>query len=391
MDSEHRKQIINYLVKLQNNSITEEEKKVLVEWSGQHVYYKELLQKVQKADAFQQWKQEIDTVKTQKAWVNIEKAIRKKRGRQIRLTLMRYAAAAVVALLIGTATYFMVYQVQPDSQLVAQTQIKPGTRSAELVLSNGQIVTLGKGDATLKENDGTLINTDSLRIAYQMVSDLASEKSLMNEIRVKRGQEYLLQLADGTIVRINSMSSIKFPVQFSGSTREVEITGEVHFDVEPDAARPFIVHTPMHDVRVLGTVFNISCYEDDETVHTTLVDGKVRVSNITGGIEGVEMIPNQQYIFNKQTMKSELKEVDASVYAAWTTGYFQFEEEALEQVFKKLQRWYNIDVFYVNEQQRTEYFTGRLPRFEQVEVILGMIEKVSDVKFEVDGNTIVIK
>ncbi len=210
-------------------------------------------------------------------------------------------------------------------------------------------------------------------------------------MRVKRGQEYQLILADGTKVWINSMSSIKFPVQFTSRSREVTITGEVYFEVEPDAKRPFIVHTPVHDVQVLGTTFNISCYQDDVTAQTTLVEGSVKVSKTIGSLEELKMKPNQQYIFDKTALKSELRNVDASIYTAWTSGYFQFEEETLEEVFKKLTRWYNIDVFFVDNQQRFEYFTGRLPRFEKVDVILKMIEKVSNVKFEVDEHSIIIK
>ncbi|MCU4154553.1 FecR domain-containing protein [Carboxylicivirga sp. A043] len=304
-------------------------------------------------------------------------------------------AAASVAAVVALVTLVTLVVKQPAEQVqVAQkvTAIEPGHRSAELILSNGQRVRLGQGSQELVEENGTTINLASEEAIYKADDQKASADDLQNTIRVDRGEEFTLVLADGTKVWINSMSELRFPVNFSKAVREVEIlSGEACFAVAHDQQRPFIVKTPGHDVEVLGTTFNVSCYKNDEAIETTLVEGLIKISNQKGIPEPIIIEPNQQYVFSKTTLDANVRKVNASVYMAWTQGRFIFEDDSLESIFKKLERWYDIDVFFINNEKRNESFSGRLPRFENIDVILNMIEKVSDVEFNLQDNTVTIK
>ncbi|MCT4586695.1 MAG: FecR domain-containing protein [Carboxylicivirga sp.] len=375
-----------------DESIDSEEMEKLEIWANKHPENKQLLAKLQKQGSYENWLSELDKVDVCEGWQKIEEKKAKLNRRRFRQTIIRYAAVIVIALLAGGIVYYsLCNQISQETVVVAKNEIQPGARKAELVLSNGQVVRLGEGTECIKEADGTEINNDKEVIAYKEEVNSKNNEELINEIRVRQGEEFHLILADGTRVWINSMSKLRYPVHFKGKQRIVEVVeGEVCFDVKPDAKHPFIVKTPVHNVEVMGTTFNVCCYQNDQTVQTTLLEGKVQINNGIGGLGAVDIKPNQQYVFNKKELKGEILEVEASSYLAWTTGYFQFEEENLDQIFKKLERWYDIDIFFINAQRRNELFTGRLPRFEDVDVLLGMIEQVSQVKIERDGKIVKI-
>lgn len=385
------KEIISLFTKLQDGNISPKEKKNLSEWANKHHAYKALFDKMHKPDTYSEWKKEVESINTSSAWMKFKNATKKQKGKKVYLKLLRYAAAIAIALSVGVTVYYFISDQQANQTIIAESKtVKPSSK-AQLKLSDGKIIQLGNDKGRIKESDGTLINKDSSLISYLSNKIDDNNQPLINEISVGRGEEYQIQLADGTNVWLNSMSSIKFPVRFSNTTREVEISGEVYFEVAKNKLKPFIVHTPVHDVNVLGTAFNISCYEGDATTQTTLLEGKVSINNITGGFDKVELQPGMQYLYNKKNQTREVKKVQASDYVAWVTGYFQFEEKTLEQIFKQLQRWYDIEVHFKNEQHRQEYFTGRLPRYEKVDFVLNMMEKVSDVDFEINDKTIIIK
>ena len=373
-----------------NGKLEGDELSEFQDWVLQDKANEQLLHELQSEKNFKERERILNNISLEKEWNRFSRLVKYKRItlKHRFIQIGRYAAVLMIPLL----TILLVvryYEPEEKKQAKVATEIAPGTQGATLVLSNGKQIVLGMGEEKIEETDGTLISTDSTSIEY-LAQDLQDEELIYNEIKVNRGQEFKMQLVDGTKVWINSMSSIKFPVKFVGNTREVEITGEVYFEVEHDKSKPFIVHTPVHDIKVLGTSFNISSYKNNAYVHTTLVAGKVAVENITGDLKNIELNPNQQYLYHKKGLKGSIENVNTAPYVAWTKGYFHFEEETLEEIFKKLERWYEIEVFYKSNDSRKEIFNGRLPRFENAETILSMIEKVSNVKIITNENIIII-
>ena len=144
------------------------------------------------------------------------------------------------------------------------------------------------------------------------------------------------------------------------------------------------------NMRRILKIFEALDYDDEELV-TTLVKGNVEITNIKGAPEKeFNLIVNDQLIFNRFDQSIKLQKVDAKVYCSWTEGSFIFENESLEKIFHKLERWYDINVFFIENDARYFEFTGVLPRHESFKVILKMLETTSDVEFNIKGQTISI-
>ena len=211
-----------------------------------------------------------------------------------------------------------------------------------------------------------------------------------NMIRTPLGGEYALTLSDGTRVWLNAMSELRYPVAFGGDTREVELRGEAYFDVAEDENKPFVVRTDEFSVRVLGTSFNISAYADSPLALTTLCSGHVRLTDCMNPRNERDLLPGEQLSFHRESRKMEIRNVDTDVFVSWREGFFQFDNHTVEEVFMILQRWYNVQVFYANAEVRQELFTGKLPRFDDMMIIIDLIKRVSDLEITVDGKVIYI-
>src|SRR5690606_14528239 len=147
------------------------------------------------------------------------------------------------------------------------------------------------------------------KLVYQKGNAGDSEISY-NKITTPRGGQYQLTLADGSRVWLNAASSITFPTLFSGNDREVNITGEVYFEVAHDAKMPFRVVVNNMEVQVLGTRFNVNAYEGEEAIKTTLLEGSVEVSE---GKESVLIKPGEQstvFPDNRNNGKISVHKVD---------------------------------------------------------------------------------
>ena len=225
---------------------------------------------------------------------------------------------------------------------------------------------------------------------------LQIENQLRNIIRepeyytmnVPYGAEYNLRLPDGTKIYLNAGSSLRYPDQFSGETREIFLTGEAYFEVAPDSLHPFIVHTAEVAVRVLGTSFNVNAYPERETVAATLVEGSVQV-NYKAGQQVIR--PGMQLVYDKQNGKAEVSAVDTEVYTSWKDGYYYFKREPLENIMEVLSRWYDLNVFYHNQDLKRMEFGGRLKRYDDISYLLKKMEETQDVEFIIKGNTITVQ
>ncbi|WP_430815947.1 FecR family protein [Carboxylicivirga sp. RSCT41] len=380
------------IVKYVLGNISNEEHKVLESWRNSSVRNEKLFQELCNEENL------ITRLKNYH-WSDVEKAYhlvkakannsRKSRVKTINWRMVSSVAAVFVGVLL-VFSYLFFQDVLDNNRLADNKEIGPGKQSAELILSDGSVVKLGTTLDAILEKDGTQVFADSGSIQYLTDEDGGSEY-LYNEVRVGHGEEFQLILADGTKVWLNSMSSIKFPVQFSDKIRSVEVIGEIYLEVEHDDIKPFIVHTPIYDIRVLGTAFNVSCYADEEMVHTTLVDGKIQIDNILGKEDEIFVTPGQQFVYDRTDNGVFVQEVNTASYVSWTKGYFQFSKNSLDEMFIELARWYPIEVEYATADVREKLITGKLPRFENIETLLNLIEKISEVEFEVVENKIIVK
>jgi ferric-dicitrate binding protein FerR (iron transport regulator) len=185
---------------------------------------------------------------------------------------------------------------------------------------------------------------------------------------------------------LNSESSIRYPVAFSGNKREIETTGECYCEIAKDASRPFIVKIGTMRVEVLGTHFNINSYSDEGVIKTTLLEGKVK---ITEGNSAEVLSPGQQGQLQKQTDKLQvISDIDLEQVVAWKNGYFQFNKDDLQTVMRQIARWYDLDVVYEGTIPRTPFW-GELPRSAKASAVLNALEK-SGVHFRIEGKKVIV-
>lgn len=155
------------------------------------------------------------------------------------------------------------------------------------------------------------------------------------------------ELPDGTTGWLNSGSTLKFPDRFVCGQREVFLNGEGYFDVYPNPDKPFIVLTSNARITALGTEFNILDNTQDENIEATLVTGKILVEKLVGEGKIVtlgELNPNQQMVFSRNTDYQVSKTVEPAFITAWKEGKLVFRNEPMNEVIKKMSRWYNVDV-----------------------------------------------
>ena len=207
-----------------------------------------------------------------------------------------------------------------------------------------------------------------------------------NVIKVPRGGEYTLTLEDGTRIWLNSETELKFPVRFVGKTREVKIVGEGYFEVAKDSLRPFVVRAGDVRTQVLGTSFNVKAYRDEKVRAVTLVSGKVSVS---AGRERELLSPGWQAEWRGGNIST--RKVNVKAVVAWIDGKFYFEEGAtLEEITEQLRRWYDIDFFFTSERVKRFMFAGVIRKDYTANEIFSIIEKTTNVRFDVKGRTVVV-
>lgn len=298
------------------------------------------------------------------------------------ITWSKYAA--VILLFVSMGIFWFVNEEKQEVENVAVTKIEHGSMKAQLVLANGRRVDLvPETNLQLEEEGGTRILTLDNMVKYSGMDSLVGQSTEVkyNTLIVPRGGEFSLELADGTRVWLNTESKLRYPVAFTGEERRVEMDGEVYFEVAKNREKPFVVTVNGVDIRVLGTSFNVSAYQED--VVTTLVTGKVQLKK---GDEQLVLLPNQQAIWSDDKFK--VKQVDARNYVLWKEGIFYFEDVDLETILDDMARWYNVNIFYVNPTLKKMKFSVEIKCYEDINEILRRIEQTKRVKFEIKDRTI---
>lgn len=327
----------------------------------------------------------------EKAWNRVRnRTVNKKRIRRL-AGWMKYAAVLVIGTGVALGGFWMAKQHSlPESLDMAS--FVPDAQQVELILASGERVILSD---SLRGKDllytGMTVSIDSVdhRLNYEHSEEEEGRKLAgYNLLKVPKGGEYALVLPDGTQVWLNSESSLRFPVSFQVGKREVFLEGEAFFKVAPDEQAPFHVYAGGRDVCVLGTSFNVSAYENDACFQSTLVTGKVKIS---GGKEEVVLLPSEQYTENQLTGKTEVERVDTRLYTSWLEGKIRFKGERLEDIVKKLNRWFDFEIFYANEEVKDMRFRGVINKYDSFDTALKHLEQTTNICFTIQGRTVTVR
>lgn len=315
---------------------------------------------------------------------NAWRKIQPKRGRKWVLSVCKYAAMFV----LGVSLVYVATRPEPEEKIVRAEVIKPGRLQAELRLGTGVRLALNEHQGVYSsENAGVEIVNDTVagKVSYHVNKTGMEDSLVFNTLIVPKGGEYSLELPDGTVVWVNSESSLRFPEKFTSNRREVFLEGEAYFEVKKDANRPFYVHTEAGKVRVLGTAFNVCAYSNDRFWQTTLVEGSVMINQEE---KEVLLKPNEQYQIDVRTGKAGLREVLPELYTSWRDGKFYFKAYTFEELVEKLERWYDFKMFYMNEEIKTRRFSGVVNKYQPLEEMFKFLQMTSDVQFNVKGNVV---
>ena len=188
---------------------------------------------------------------------------------------------------------------------------------------------------------------------------------------------------------LNSMTKLRYPVTFRGEQRNVYLAGEAYFDVAKDADHPFVVNVEGMEVKVYGTRFNVNTLEEG-VVQTVLERGKVSVKALKTG-EEVMLKPDDMAEFYKESGMVKVGKVDPFTYTAWKDGKFVFENATIETIMSRLGRWYDIKVFYGDEQVKNQTFTGIITRHSNVKDLLYLIGETAMVQFDQKDNVVTVR
>lgn len=309
--------------------------------------------------------------------------------RQRRRWLSRVAAiAAVVCLVIGGNYIVSTVKKSATHQPVATNAIHHGQVKATLTLGSGQTVALGSKERIIQSEGTTISKSDGCGLTYA-ATQKSKQSAEFNDLVIPRGGEFSVVLSDGTFVWLNSESKLHYPVNF-GPERIVWLEGEAYFKVSKDPSRPFKVITKGQTVSVLGTEFNVSAYQSDGIVYTTLLEGEVSVA-AEGSDCLVNLTPNMQSALDLASEQINVKMVDVAEVASWRTGMFVFEGQTLDQIMRKLARWYDFDFDYAaGIDVRNIIFCGRVPRYGDFNYVLSILEKSGGIKFDVDERQVTV-
>ncbi|WP_207514603.1 FecR family protein [Longitalea luteola] len=351
-----------------------------------------------------------------------------------RLAFGRIAAAAVILLLLTTAGWLWLTNTT-KTQLATTVNVKndvaPGGNKALLTLANGATIVLDNEENGIvaREGNANVVKLKNGQLKYEKAAGQGSTASddgkpamAYNTLSTPKGGEYRIVLPDGSKVWLNAASSITYPTAFDAKERKVQVTGEAYFEVAKlvtakDGKRiPFLVDIRsarghLGQVQVLGTHFNINAYDDEEAVKTTLLEGKVKIVKATtttneataknnkAQAEGASAVlsPGEQATIgggrsNKlATDGVQVKHVDVNDVMAWKNGMFHFERADIQTVMRQLSRWYDVQVVYKKDLDKSDPLFFEVSRHTNLSDVLKVLNLAGGARFTIEDKKIIVQ
>ncbi|HEY8783289.1 MAG TPA: FecR family protein [Mucilaginibacter sp.] len=224
-----------------------------------------------------------------------------------------------------------------------------------------------------------------------------------------------ISLSDGTVITLNSETTLKYPSAFTGKTREVYLDGEAFFDVAKDHQHPFIVHAGKMSVRVLGTAFNIKSYSNDTRSETTLIRGAIEVTLADRPSDRIILKPHEKLILNSATVAKRVTDNNLTAVAAdsvhtnyvltnltylksndttivetsWVNNKLVFKDEAFNEIANQMERWYGVKIKFNNDRVKDYRFTGVFEK-EDVTQALNALKMIETFNYKYKNETVYI-
>jgi len=295
--------------------------------------------------------------------------------------MVRWRSIAAAAILVLSVGAYFIWQFAHAPITVSELagtkkDIAPGTNKATLTIAGSGTVILDSTRVGIEVYSGELTYDDHTKIKANVTID-----TKMLTLQTPKGGTYRLVLPDGSVVWLNAASRLVFPSTFNGQKqREVELSGEGYFEVAQNKAVPFIVKSHGQKVEVLGTHFDINSYNDEPLTKTTLLEGSVRIGSTI-------LKPGEQA--EKSNVGINIMPADIDEVMGWKNNYIVFQDEKIENIMRKISRWYDVEVVYEGEMP-TDDFGGRVNKRFYISQVLKKLELTNKVHFKVAGRKIIV-
>jgi len=320
---------------------------------------------------------------------NLSNKIRQNNTPSYRLNPYSFIKYAAI-LLLFICSSFLVFQnifKQTEHSIEDKNQIT-------LELDNGTIQIINTNEnKKIINHAGSQVgfqNGDKLNYNSKNTKDY---KLAFNKLSVPYGKMFELILSDGTKIKLNAGTSIKYPVQFMpNQPREIVINGEAYFDVTKDSKNPFIVNANNLKVRVIGTEFNLSAYPEEQEISTVLVEGLVGLyDDETYTKETATLLkPGFKAVYNQADKAIYKEKVDTSLYTSWRTGRFIFRNSSFKNIVRRLERNYDVVIVNNNAELGEQYFSASFDIEEEITHILNTFSKSYTFSYVLNNNQIII-
>ena len=378
-------QIAQLIYKSIAKIITNDEQLLLDDWLNNEqnlALYNKIIDKKTIQDKIAIYQQ----IETERIYKKLEHKIIKHQKKSKKLKVFRwfkYAAVILVFLSLG-------YMYQNGFFNKKEAFVIPNEHIT-LQLENGTIKIINEdGTSKIVDSKGHVVGTQNgTQLVYD--NDTNEETLVYNTLTVPYGKRFGILLSDGTSVHLNAGTSLKYPVKFlKGHNREVFIKGEAFFKVAKDAKHLFIVNSDALNVQVLGTQFNVSSYPEDTETDVVLVEGSVNLYTAKNTNNNLILKPGFKGSFNKNNNNSITSTpVITSIYTAWVDGELVFRNITFDNILKKMERHYNVEIVNNNTVLTDEKFNASF-RNEPIEKILEYFKITYNVNYTINKNNILI-
>ncbi len=380
MNSETIYQIIHSILA---DEATDEERRIFTEWLDASDTNRAEYEKLKRLYQVTTHRSKNKTFNTEFAWQQVHKQTISKK-KTFRLPVWtRYAA--MVAIIVFTG---MIYFSKQPASTIHEVNMEEFSQPT-LLLENGEKIALTEESFSMQKKDVVIKNDARNKLVYEPQKGTQNKNVQNNHLVIPKGKTYKLLLSDGTKIWLNSETEITYPTRFVGNKRVVNLIGEAFFEVAKNKEKPFIVNANGMEVKVLGTSFNISCYTTDKTFNTTLINGSVSVK--TNNKEAQTIVPSEQLTYYKESEQTTIHTVNTELFTSWINGEYIFKDTTLEEIVKKLQRWYDFSVNYEDESLKHNRYSLTADRNTNLDHLLEVISYTSNVKLERINNIINIK
>ena len=218
-----------------------------------------------------------------------------------------------------------------------------------------------------------------------------NHSSAYEELTIAKGKVAKLTLLDGTKITLDAGSYLKYPTKFEGTTRDVVLKGEGYFEVAKNPNKPFIIHAGDARVQVLGTKFNVSAWQENHQVTVAVTEGKVSLKHKDADdLTNPVMIQKGQFsTLHEGGGVTQARETDLKQYLAWTKNEIYFENTALDKVFSRLERWYDVS-FIVEDRDLLKEHVNMQVEKKSLDDVLELLAVLTESKITQHGKTITV-